>query len=98
MGAQKNCLNETILLSTHNILFGKETRKFILNYELLSRVRLDKIGSLVSLYPTDSFYRYLDKEESVIKIDFLTAQPKHTLWVFKRMRLHETVLFSTQYI
>ena len=40
-GAQKNCLNETVLLSTHNIHFGKETRKLILNYELLSRVLLD---------------------------------------------------------
>ena len=34
-GAQKNCLIETILLSTHNICFGREIRKIIFNYTLL---------------------------------------------------------------
>ena len=31
MGAQKNRLIETVLLSTHNICFGREIRKFIFN-------------------------------------------------------------------
>ena len=34
MGAQKNLLNETILLSTHNI-FLREIRNIIFRYELL---------------------------------------------------------------
>ena len=36
MGAQKNRLIETVLLSTHNIRFGGEIRKLILKYALLS--------------------------------------------------------------
>ena len=36
LGAQKNCLNETVLLSTHNICFGWEIRKIIFKYALLS--------------------------------------------------------------
>ena len=35
MGAQKNYINETVLLSTHNICFGCEIKKF--TYPLLSR-------------------------------------------------------------
>ena len=35
-GAQKNRLNETVLLSTHNICFGREIRKIIFSYALLS--------------------------------------------------------------
>ena len=35
MGAQKSPLNETVLLSTHNICFGWEIRKFIF-YTLLT--------------------------------------------------------------
>ena len=31
-GAQKNRFNETVLLSTHNICFGREIRKFIFDY------------------------------------------------------------------
>ena len=34
MGAQKNCLNEMVLLSTHNIYFGREIRKLIFNNAL----------------------------------------------------------------
>ena len=37
LGAQKNCLIETVLLSTHNICFGREIRKNIFLYTLLSR-------------------------------------------------------------
>ena len=37
LGAQKNRLNETVLLSTHNIHFGWEVRKFILWYILLTK-------------------------------------------------------------
>ena len=40
LGAQKNCLIETVLLSTHNICFGSETRKLIFDCVLLSRVQL----------------------------------------------------------
>ena len=34
-GAQKNRLNETVLLSTHNICFGWEIRKLFFCYTLL---------------------------------------------------------------
>ena len=36
LGAQKNRLNETVLLSTHNIWIGWEIRKLIFDYTLLS--------------------------------------------------------------
>ena len=36
LGAQKNCLTETVLLSTHNIWFGSEIRKIIFSYASLS--------------------------------------------------------------
>ena len=36
MGAQKNRLIKTVLLSTHNISFGLEMRKMIFSYTLLS--------------------------------------------------------------
>ena len=36
MGAQKNRLLKTVLLTTHNICFGLEIRKMILKYALLS--------------------------------------------------------------
>ena len=35
-GAQKNRLIETVLLSTHNICFGREIRKIIFSCALLS--------------------------------------------------------------
>ena len=35
VGAQKNCLNETVLLITHNICFSLEIRNSIFNYTLL---------------------------------------------------------------
>ena len=38
MGAQKNRLNETVLLSTHNICFGWEIRKLFFCYALLTKV------------------------------------------------------------
>ena len=37
LGAQKNRLNETVLLSTHNICFVLELRKLIFNYAHLSK-------------------------------------------------------------
>ena len=36
LGAQKNRLIETVLLSTYNIRFGLEIRKLIFEYELLT--------------------------------------------------------------
>ena len=36
LGAQKNRLIETVLLSTHNICFGWEIRKLFFRYALLS--------------------------------------------------------------
>ena len=36
MGAQKNPLIETVLLSTYNICFGLEIRKIIFSFVLLS--------------------------------------------------------------
>ena len=37
MGAQKNRLIETVLLSTHNICFGREIRKLFFCYILLTK-------------------------------------------------------------
>ena len=37
LGAQKNRLIETVLLSTHNICFGGEMRKNIFYYTILSK-------------------------------------------------------------
>ena len=36
MGAQKNRLIETVLLSTHNICFGREVSQIIVNYSSLT--------------------------------------------------------------
>ena len=36
LGAQKNRLIETVLLSTHNICFGREINKVVFQYALLS--------------------------------------------------------------
>ena len=36
LGAQKNRLIETVLLSTHSICFGREIRKIIFSYAHLS--------------------------------------------------------------
>ena len=38
LGAQKNRLIETILLSTHNMCFGLEIRKLNFRYTLLTKV------------------------------------------------------------
>ena len=38
LGAQKNPLIETVLLSTHNICFGREIRKLSFCYALLTKV------------------------------------------------------------
>ena len=38
LGAQKNGLIETVLLSTHNICFGRDIRKFNFRYTLLTKV------------------------------------------------------------
>ena len=37
LGAQKNGLIETVLLSTHNIHFGREVRKLFFCYALLTK-------------------------------------------------------------
>ena len=36
LGAQKNCLCETILLSTHNICFGRGISKILVNFVVLT--------------------------------------------------------------
>ena len=36
LGAKKNRLTETVLISTNNICFGREIRKIIFNFALLS--------------------------------------------------------------
>ena len=41
LGAQKNRLIETVLLSTHNICFGREIRKLNFRYALLTKVLHD---------------------------------------------------------
>ena len=38
LGAQKNRLIETVLLSIHNICFGREIRKIIFHYAFVSGV------------------------------------------------------------
>ena len=38
LGAQKNRLIETVLLSTHNICFGWEIRKLDFRYAVLTKV------------------------------------------------------------
>ena len=38
LGAQKNRLIETVLLSTHNTCFGLEIRKLTFRYTLLTKV------------------------------------------------------------
>ena len=45
LGAHKNHLIETFLLSTHSICFDQEMRKMIFNYVLLSRGLIVFIGS-----------------------------------------------------
>ena len=50
LGAQKNRLIETVLLSTHNICFGREIRKLNLCYALLTR---ERSGSVVELLTRD---------------------------------------------
>ena len=45
VGAQKNRLIETVLLSTHNICFGLDIRKIIFKYEVLFG-GLENYGSL----------------------------------------------------
>ena len=46
MGAQKNCLGETVLLSTHNICFGLEIRQIT-----GKRVILTVVGSIAYQLP-----------------------------------------------
>ena len=50
LGAQKNRLIETVLLSTHNICFGWEIRKLFFFYALLTKVLVDilKFRTLVA--------------------------------------------------
>ena len=38
LGAQKNCLIEIVLLSTHNICFGWEIRKIIFSMQVVTTV------------------------------------------------------------
>ena len=42
LGAQKKRLIETVLLSTHNICFGREIRKIDFCYALLTKVLIDR--------------------------------------------------------
>ena len=43
LGAQKNCLIETVLLSTHNMCFGPEIRKFIFDYMPLNTAAITRL-------------------------------------------------------
>ena len=45
LGAQKNRLIETVLLSTHNICFGWEIRKLYCWHALLTKVLMDLFES-----------------------------------------------------
>ena len=55
LGAQKNRLIETVLLSTHNICFDWEIRKIIVSYALLSGgLDIRKIKILISNKPMEA--------------------------------------------
>ena len=47
--AQKNCLSETVILSTHNICFGREIRKIIFRYAPLSGGLISSLGVLINM-------------------------------------------------
>ena len=62
MGAQMNCLNEMVLLSTHNICFGAEIRKSNLYYPILRPKQvLNLIPEELPLY-TVSLLLYINPE------------------------------------
>ena len=48
VGAQKNRLIETVLLSTHNICFGSEIKKIVFQYALLSGELSKAVQNIVS--------------------------------------------------
>ena len=54
MGGQKNCLNETVLLSTYNICFDWEIRKLFFNYSLLSK-SLQNVVKIYTLQKSKNF-------------------------------------------
>ena len=61
LGAQKNHLIETVLLSTHNICFGCEIRKLNFHYALLTKdlcmVHTLHLRSTVMIYSFEDLYK-----------------------------------------
>ena len=55
LGAQKNRLIETVLLSTHNMCFDWEIRKLNIYYALLPR----GLNSYLIALPSQSLYPYI---------------------------------------
>ena len=51
LGAQKHRLNETVLLSTHNIRFGRKIGKLIFDYALLSGGLINSGFEVIKLFP-----------------------------------------------
>ena len=87
LGAQKNCLIETVLLSTHNICFGWEIRKLFFWYALLTK-GLDKAIFIreqiqcnlkfldtFQTWPTFQFYSNLNSTVNKQQISLLKLDP-----------------------
>ena len=55
LGDQKNRLNEKVLLSTHNICFGREIRKLIFIYALFTK----DLGEWKRIYICDYSVKYI---------------------------------------
>ena len=72
LGAQKNRLIETVLLSTHNICFGREIRKLNFSYALITR---ERSGSVVE-------WLTRDREAAGLSLIGITA-----LWSFSKAHL-----------
>ena len=72
LGAQKNRLIETVLLSTHNICFGWEIRKLFFWYALLTR----------GLAGLSEGNRVISEEAYVLTISFMNIHARlHPLWI-----------------
>ena len=82
MGAQKNRLVETVLLSTHNICFGWEIRKIFFCYALLTK------GMFTTLSEIDPLRLYIygiTSEESAEKLHTMFPKASNIKYVKGKM-------------
>ena len=63
-GAQKNHLNETVLLSSHNISFRWEKLKLIFDFTLLSKSADYKVAIKIPAYPHNLGYEWQMQENT----------------------------------